>query len=295
MTNQKFTDYINPVIQALRELGGSARAEEVYKYVAAMLQLPPEILEEEKESGGSRYENQVAWARFYLAKSGHIGSSKRGVWALTDKGNNTSMLSEDDIQKLIKSVQAASLTKKDTGGVRDFVPPRREDSIEEAIEKTEKEAPICSDYRSELLQLLKALPPSGFERLCQRLLRESGFQEVTVTGRSGDGGIDGIGILQVNPFVTFKVLFQCKRYDGSVGPSQVRDFRGAMMGRTDKGIIITTGTFTSDARKEAVRDGVPPIELVDGEDLINLFEQIELGLVPRKTFEVDTRFFHEYM
>lgn len=145
-----------------------------------------------------------------------------------------------------------------------------------------------------LLSLLKALPPAGFERLCQRLLREAGFEKADVTGRSGDGGIDGHGVLTLNAFVSFRVLFQCKRYDGSVGPGHVRDFRGAMQGRADKGIILTTGTFSSDARREAVRDGVPPIELVDGEKLIQLFEDLELGLLPRKAFQVDEEFFEEY-
>ncbi len=131
--------------------------------------------------------------------------------------------------------------------------------------------------------MIKSLPADGFERLSQRLLRESGFQQVVVTGKSGDGGIGGIGILQMNPFVSFNVLFQCKRYQGAVTPSHVRDFRGAMMGRADKGIIITTGTFTLEAKKEARRDGVPPIELVDGEALVQMFERLELGLIPRKT------------
>ncbi len=139
-----------------------------------------------------------------------------------------------------------------------------------------------------------SLPADGFERLCQRLLRESGFESVTVTGKSGDGGLDGIGVLQVNPFVSFKVLFQCKRYSGSVTPSQVRDFRGAMMGRADKGIILTTGIFTSDAKKEAVRDGVPPIELVDGEKLLDMFETLELGLKPKKAYDIDEKFFDDF-
>ncbi len=139
-----------------------------------------------------------------------------------------------------------------------------------------------------------ALPPSGFERLCQRLLRESGFQQVIVTGRSGDGGIDGNGLLQINPFVSFQVLFQCKRYAGSVSASQIRDFRGAMMGRADKGIILTTGTFTKDAKNEAIRDGAPPIELVDGEKLLAMFEQLELGLKPVTTYEIDDDFFGEF-
>ncbi len=138
------------------------------------------------------------------------------------------------------------------------------------------------------------MPPAGFERLCQRLLRESGFVQVVVTGRSGDGGIDGHGTLQVNPLVSFKVLFQCKRFKNAVTSGLVRDFRGAMQGRADKGIIITTGVFTADARKEATRDGVPPIELVDGQKVIDMFSELELGLKPVKTYEVDEEFFGEF-
>ena len=166
------------------------------------------------------------------------------------------------------------------------VEPFEDEVVEHGIEP--------QDHRAKLLNLFKSLPPGGFERLSQRLLRESGFQQVVVTGRSGDGGIDGMGILQVNPFVSFNVLFQCKRYQGAVTPSHVRDFRGAMMGRADKGIIITTGTFTLDAKKEARRDGVPPIELVDGDLLVEMFERLELGLVPRKTYDVDEKFFEDF-
>lgn len=150
------------------------------------------------------------------------------------------------------------------------------------------------DYRADVLEVLLALPPSGFERLAQRLLRESGFTQVTVTGKSGDGGIDGFGTLQINPLVSFKVLFQCKRYAKSVSPSEVRDFRGAMAGRADKGIVITTGTFTAEAKREATRDGVPPIELIDGEKLVNMLESLEVGLRPIKTYEVDHAFFGEF-
>ena len=115
-----------------------------------------------------------------------------------------------------------------------------------------------------------------------------------MTGSSGDGGIDGYGTLQVNPLVSFKVLFQCKRYTKSVSPSHVRDFRGAMSGRADKGIIMTTGTFTAEARREATRDGVPPIELIDGDKLIDMLASLELGLRPVTTYEMDTAFFAEF-
>jgi len=128
---------------------------------------------------------------------------------------------------VFKSVQGSRAELKKSNGQG---PQHADDQV--ASEAEEK------DHRTALLDLIKSLSPSGFERLSQRLLRESGFQHVSVTGKSGDGGIDGIGVLQVNPFVSFNVLFQCKRYQGAVTPSQVRDFRGAMMGRADKGLII---------------------------------------------------------
>lgn len=142
-----------------------------------------------------------------------------------------------------------------------------------------------------MIDTIRTLPPTGFERLCQRILRESGFADVTVTGKSGDGGIDGHGVLQINELVSFRVLFQCKRYQGSVGSGEIRNFRGAMSGRTDKGIFITTGSFTSEAQKEAVRDGVPPIELVDEYKLVSLMERLKLGVKPRTVYDVDEDFF----
>jgi len=217
-----------------------------------------------------------------------LGSSQRGVWSLTEKGLNTD-LSTDDLVKLYKTrKQWMGIGKgkqkdvKDTT-VRETINARENESLQES-----------TDYRTELLNILKSVSPSGFERICQRLLRESGFEQVKVTGRSGDGGIDGHGILQVNPFVSFNILFQCKRYEGTVSASQIRDFRGAMMGRADKGLIITTGSFTMDTKIEARRDGVPPIEIIDGEKLLDMFELLELGLKPIKTYEVDYSFFEEF-
>lgn len=203
------------------------------------------------------------------------------MWTLTEKARSLGhgQITSDETVRIVREV--SEQTKPAQRGGPELTPGADEDS------------PIVG-YREELARTLQSLPASGFERFCQRLLRESGFQEVTITGRSGDGGIDGIGILQVNALVSFKVLFQCKKYAGSVSPSHVRDFRGAMTGRADKGIIITTGSFTSDARKEAVRDGAPPIELVDGEKLASMLENLELGVRPRQTFEIDVAFFEEY-
>jgi restriction system protein len=142
------------------------------------------------------------------------------------------------------------------------------------------------DWTTTLLDVLAEVPADAFERLCQRVLRESGFTRVEVTGRAGDGGIDGIGVLRIN-LVSFHVLFQCKRWKSSVGPAVVRDFRGAMVGRADKGLILTTASFTAEARREATRDGAPAIDLVDGEALCGLLRKLGLGVRVRVVEEVE--------
>jgi len=286
----KFVGYFGPVIEALRALGGSARPAEVRNHVSEALSITEAEQEELLPSGvQTRFDNQVHWARFYLAKAGYIDSSRRGVWSLTKAAERLELTDHQWAYSLFKEVHGDFVDTDSKTGVEDS----SEDDQDEVL-APEGETAERVDHRTKVLDVLQSLPPSGFERFCQLLLRESDFGEVTVTGRSNDGGIDGIGILQVNALVSFKVLFQCKRYKGQVTPSQVRDFRGAMQGRADKGIILTTGTFTKDARREAVRDGVPPIELVDADKLINMLENLQLGLKPIQTFSVDTDFFERF-
>jgi len=279
----QFLRFVAPIIERLHLLGGSGTPREVTDAVVAALRIPEREQRKTLKNGTSRITNQVHWARFYLAKDGYLRSSERGVWTLTEKGLAAN-LSEPDVHELFKRVHE-SLPKSTT---------KVSDAEDLDADSEEKPPSSVDDYKAQLMATLLSLPAKGFEMICRRLLREAGFEEVVVTGRSRDGGIDGHGVLKLNPFVTFQVLFQCKRYEGSVSSSQVRDFRGAMAGRTDKGIIITTGTFTTEAAKEARRDGVAPIELVDGEKLIELFATLQLGLRPRQTFEVDEEFFREF-
>jgi restriction system protein len=284
----QFVKYLGPVLDALEQLGGSGRPDEVRSAIALKLKLSEKEQSEPLPSNAQpRFDNQVHWARFYLSKAGLLDSSKRGIWALSEKGRAALPLADSDARRVFREV-SATFAKARAGKAAET------DPVDDQLAPLSDGTPPQQNYRNEVASMLQALSPSGFERFCQRLLRESGFQDVSVTGRSGDGGIDGAGILQVNPFVSFKVLFQCKRYVGSVVVAQIRDFRGAMMGRADKGIIITTGSFTADARKEAVRDGVPPIELVDGEKLVDMLKQLELGLRPRTAYEVDTAFFESF-
>jgi restriction system protein len=281
----QFVQFIQPVIDALMELGGSGQPSEVKELIADKLNINETQQSEQIPSGASRFSKNVDWARFYLAKADFIDASTRGVWSLTEKGRNIRLSQSEALQLFQNIHQKFSVERRK---------PKNKLLIEDKRDVSDEIPDEDDDHRILLLDKLMSLPADGFERLCQRLLRESGFESVTITGKSGDGGLDGIGVLQVNPFVSFKVLFQCKRYSGSVTPSQVRDFRGAMMGRADKGIILTTGTFTSEAKKEAIRDGVPPIELVDGEKLIDMFEMLELGLKPKKAYDIDEKFFDDF-
>ena len=279
----KFVRFFAPLQEVLLSLGGSGSPDEAYAGIIEKLAIPEEEQLELLKSGQTRVYNQIHWARFYLAKSGFIDSSKRGVWSLTERG-----LKEKITPELAREIFTTCQSR--------FASKDKASNTFQEIEISSKGEVGESDldYKAKLLSTLKKLPPAGFERFCQRMLREAGFVQVSVTGRSGDGGIDGYGILQINPLVSFRVLFQCKKYDGSVSTGTVRDFRGAMAGRADKGIIITTGTFTADAKKESQRDGAAPIELIDGERLTTMCESLELGLRPVTSFEIVPEFFEEF-
>jgi restriction system protein len=272
--------FFAPLLDVLRELGGSARSAQVKDAMINRLRIPDEERLEVLSNGVSRVGNQIDWARFYLAKTGYLDSSKRGVWALTEKGRAT-RLTPEGVREVVREVNLSAKVPEAKGS---------------DAAKVDDEPPLQpSDHRSTLLNTIKRLPPKGFEELCRYLLLESGFEEVTVTGRSGDDGIDGHGVLRVSKLVSMKVLFQCKRYKDSVGPAVVRDFRGSLAGRAEKGIILTTGYFTGSAEQEARRDGVVPVELVDGERLIELFEEMEIGLKnPRAVYDVDDDFFARF-
>lgn len=262
----RYHELMRPTLEALDKIGGSASLNEINDAVVDLVGLSAESTEIQYASGaGPVIPDRLSWARSYLKAAGFLASGGRGVWLLTDEGRKAANWPEEKLKKFVaQAVRAQQETRRKSEPIEDELPQGNPD----------KEV---TDWRDQLLFTLRSMDPSAFERLCQRLLRESGFVKVEVTGRSGDGGIDGTGILQLS-LMSFHVLFQCKRYQGSVGSGAVRDFRGAMMGRTDKGLIITTGTFSQDARREATRDGAPPIDLIDGEALCDKLKELQLGV-----------------
>jgi len=284
----RFVKWFGPLLDALRDLGDSGKPREVSSRIAQNLHLPDEVLDETLKSGVSRFHNQVAWARQYLVWEGLLDSSKHGTWRLTPKGKETSITEEEARDIFKKWVAIHQKARKEAAESRQV------DNVEEQEESSPEE--FESKKEIGLLDVLRGLSPIGFEKVTRELLRESGFENVEITGGSADDGIDGFGTLEINPFVSFKVLFQCKRYGAknTVSRSQVGDFRNAMIGRAEKGIIITTSSFSNAAIQEATRDGAPPVELVDGSKLVEMFQKVELGVTKKTVFSVDIQYFEKY-
>ncbi len=259
----QFDELMDPTLQALKRLGGSASIDELVPEIVRLMGLPQEVADiPHGTTGRTELEYRSAWARTYLRRAGLIENSERGIWALTPLGSQTTSV---DGRKIARDV------------ARQFQTERAE-AVEFGEPATATEGEAAITWQDKLLSVLQAMDPIAFERLCQRILRESGFIEVEVTKRSGDGGIDGYGTIRLGGLISFNVLFQSKRHKGNIGPETVRDFRGAMVGRADKGVIISTGGFTLEARREATRDGAPPIDLIDGRLLAEKLKDLKLGV-----------------
>lgn len=278
----KVPELFMPTLKALDALGGSGANDEIPPKVGEIMRLSEATMSfRPPEWRVNTFDHRCGWAKSWLKNAGYVENSERGVWALTSEGRAALDLSELELIRLVRKADA------ELRRARLLTPAERVEADDGPLD-TEAGAP--RDWREHLLDVLISMKPDAFERLCQRVLRESGFTKVEVTGKSGDEGIDGTGVLRVN-LLSFHVRFQCKRWSGSVGSGVVRDFRGAMVGRADKGLIITTGNFTADARKEATRDGAPAIDLIDGDSLCDLLRDLKIGvsvkMVPEVTVDAE--------
>lgn len=264
-----------PTIKALHNLGGSASNDELEGEVKKILGLAEkEANEMHKDGRRTKLGYNLAWARTYLKKYGLIDNSSRGIWLLTEKGKKTKKVDKKEVINFLKKGSE-----------------KRSKTEEEILAEEET-------WEEKVLNIVQELHPAEFERLTKRFLRECGFVQVEVTGKPGDQGIDGLGVLKVGGIISFHVAFQCKRFKGSVSPGAVRDFRGAIVGRADKGIIITTGSFTNSAKKEARRAGATPIDLIDGEELARKFKELSLGIETKEKIveeiEIDEDWFKKF-
>jgi len=277
-----YNDMMCELFQAMKELGGSGTIREIDDKTVEILELPIEVQEiMHGNSSKTEVEYRLAWTRTYMKKVGILENSSRGVWSLTTMGRELEKINPEEVVQKVREM--TFLKTNDTHNINIEDENLENDGVDTPDE--------IQSWREKLKNILLSLKPDAFERLTQRLLRESGFTQVKVTGRTGDGGIDGTGIVKLNGIISFHMLFQCKRYTGTVSAGEIRDFRGAMQGRADKGLFITTGKFSTPAIEEANRPGTTPIDLVDGDELVDKLRELQLGVAPVNDYTIDEAWF----
>ena len=277
-----YRDLIVPTFIALKDLGGSGTNNEIYEKVVQNMDYSNDVLDYPHLGSTTQTEvqYQLAWARTYLRQFGVITNSGRSVWSITSKFSQADPNSLNPTEIIAFS---HNNSKNDDGSDT----PYDNDKTNDEEEYPDENKP----WRSRLASILQSMDPYAFERLCQRVLRENGFEDVKVTKKSGDGGIDGTGKLIIGGLISFNIAFQCKRYKNNVSSSEIRDFRGSMNSNIEKGIFITTGIFTEEAKKEANAAGKKQIDLVDGEKFIDILLENRLGVEEIKYYKVDREFF----
>ena len=278
----RYTELTAPTFEALKELGGSGKNDEILACVIKIMDLPDDVVDFPHKGSESISElsYQLAWARTNLKKCGIIENSARAVWSITSKYAQRDSIDGKDVAQMLNK-ERAKAAKGDLEALQNDAPE------DDGIEMPDEVKP----WRKQLLEILQTMDPYGFERLTQRVLRECGFTQVEVTKKSGDGGIDGVGKLRINGVFSFNVAFQCKRYSGVVGAGEVRDFRGSLNNNIEKGVLITTGTFSKAAKEDAANPGKKLIDLMDGEEFIDKIVECRLGVREVMTYEVDEEFF----
>lgn len=273
-----FDSLINPTFKALRKLGGSGSTKEIFEKVIEEENYSEEVLSVmQKNTNQTQIEYRLTWARTYMKKLGIINNTSRGIWILHNLYDDDIELNEKEIVKVVRDMHKNKLNANEL---------HFNDEINMSIEN--------ENWRIELKNIIQNIPPYSFEKLSMLLLRESGFSQVEVTKRTKDGGIDGYGKFKINGMISFNLAFKCKRYKDTVSSTEIRNFRGSMASNIEKGIFITTGTFSRDAIKEAEAEGKKHIDLIDGEELIDRLAELKLGVKQKTIYTVDTDFFKKF-
>ena len=285
-----FIKWFGPILDALRALGGSAKPREIVEWIGTTYEIPDEVLNARYEKSGLlKFQNQISWARQYLVWEELLDSSKHGVWALTPKGWNSTLNEKESHEIFLKWVAIFQDFREKNESLESDT--KKVVTVQEITESEEGQHLISPS----LLEVLQSISAIGFEHLCGRLLKEYNFEDIEITQRSHDGGIDGYATLKLNPFVSLSVAFQCKRYQGTVPTEKVHAFTGAIMHSNrsvDKLLMITTGNFAKSALENGKANN--KLELIDGEKLVEMFENVELGVIPKTVYEPDMKFFEQF-
>ena len=259
-----------PLLKCLEEIGGKAKPSEIYTHMRRFFpDLTDLELTETLATGSNKWTNRIQWVRQRLVSVGEMASPEHGVWSITEKGRRR--LADLAATNVSHESQAVKETEVVSGG-----PINLEELVEDYV----------GAFKQKVIQKLQDLRPDQFERFAGALLTAYGFVQVKVTGRAGDGGIDGYGGLKVG-LATLNAAFQCKRWQEKVGSPEIDKFRGAIQGEFEQGIFFTTSDFTAQARDASIKKGAVPIILVNGDAFVQLMIEKQLGVKrwPVETYE----------
>lgn len=277
MTNIKLPhgrDLAYATLQAVDRRGGSAQSKELRNAVSEITGLTEDELE---KLSLKSVKMQMGWARTGLKSSGHLDNSQWGVWALTIEG-----------LLLVRSEPSAAQKAARQAYERGWGQIRREKALREAAGAS---ADSDGNWKDGLLQAIQKMGPAAFANLCSILLKEAGFRDLETAGGNGEDEFVGVGVYK-HHLIRSRVYVQCQRRADRIPTREVRAFADAISSRANRGLFITTGTFTRDAQKVA-KDGSQPIDLIDGEELCDLLKEYGLGVKveTREHITINQKFF----
>lgn len=289
------------IMLPLLKLAGDGNEHSIYEaeeYLFKFFDLTDEERKQLKPSGRqTTFFNRIGWARLFLKKAGLLFNPQRGYFKITEKGLNVLKQNLEKIDSKFLS-QFPGFTEFRSGKEENnkFITTQTFDvkakSPEDMMISGYQE--IRNNLENELLTTIKERSPKFFEKLITELMVKMGYGLGTVTGKSGDGGVDAI--IKEDKLGLGEIYLQAKRWEGTVPAKEVRDFAGALQAKkSKKGIFITTSDFSNDA-KEFVKSIPSNIRLINGEQLARYMVDYGIGVKTADTYEIkkiDDDFFDE--
>ncbi len=302
-----YDKFIDPMLRYLAQHPEGAPASVVYEAMGSALSIDEnDKLTLLPSRTQPVYKNRAGWAHDRLKRAGLSSSPRRGYWKLTDKGfvfaqSHPGPLNEDEVKELAAvdlSVRLRPLTEaEEDHDVRQLEQQSTQDSVATPDDRLESALTDLRETTAEdPLETIARNSPKFFEMLVLDLIHAMGYgasrADLQHAGRSGDGGIDGI--ISLDRLGLEKVFVQAKRWQNPVGPESVQAFYGALEGRrANKGVFITTSSFTSGAVEFASL--IEKIVLIDGARLAELMIEYGVGVSHRlvKIPRIDSDYFDE--
>jgi len=279
----KFHETFNPILDILSS-GEIVHHRELLKRVVDKYysSLPKEILDQKTKSGEILILNRIAWGKSYLKKGGYIVYPERGMVQITDKGKKSIINGDLQLNEVVGETNFLDFyteeKNKNISISNEIINSSPQDLIDKGFSEIE------AQVKNELLEKLKKIDPYYFEKVILMLLKKMGYGDYIETSKSGDGGIDGI--INEDKLGLDKIYIQAKRYgENKVREKDIRNFIGAMSGDTNKGVFVTTSDFDKGAHQKA-HDAHHTIILIDGNKLVDLMHQYNVGIQIKATYEV---------